>query len=90
MPRQIRKKFDEISSFGTGTDLLLPHIELNSNKEIKIEGCKGIIKYDTRNISLNCGEFIVKIEGNDLCLNNLSTGLFSVSGEILSLDFVSI
>ena len=87
LQRQFREKFDELSYLGTGNDLLMPHIELDSNKEVKVEGCKGIIEYNNCIVKINCGKLVLKITGTSLCLNNLNSGLFSVSGEILSLEF---
>ena len=90
MQKKIKQRFEEISSLGIANDLSSPHIELDSNRQIVIEGCKGIVEYDETITKLNCGNIILKICGSCLCLNNLSNGLVIVTGDIFSVEFCTL
>lgn len=90
MQKKMKKRFEQISSLGINNDLSSPHIELDSNKQVIIEGCKGIIEYDDKTTKLNCGRIILKISGSCLCLNNLTNGLVIVTGDVLSVEFCTI
>ena len=69
-------------AMGAGT-----RIELSSNREIFIEGHKGILEYTDDLVRLNAGENIISISGKALRLRNLTTDSAFVEGQILSLVF---
>ena len=59
----------------------------NGNKEILLEGCKGIIKYESEEICLNVGPTQVRILGNDLTIPVLERHSVQVQGEIYTIEF---
>ncbi|MCI7334277.1 MAG: YabP/YqfC family sporulation protein [Oscillospiraceae bacterium] len=87
MPKNIRGRIEELSALGAENELLLPHIELSSNREATVEGSCGIIEYDKSVVRLNCRGITVKFSGDCLCINNLSGDRVSVTGDILALEF---
>ena len=87
MPKNLKEKIEELSSLGAENELCLPHIELCSNREARVEGCVGIIEYDKNLVRLNCKSVTVKFSGDCLSIGNLSGGFISVSGEIVAVEF---
>ncbi len=65
------------------------HIELFSNSEIIVDGCKSIIKCSDTLISLNTGKRVVSVSGAGLVIKSFACEQAVIDGEILSLDFVS-
>ncbi len=86
MLKKMKRQFDGISPLETA-ELLTPHIDLCSNREVYIEGCTGIIEYNSSLVRINCKRLILKITGEDLTIKSDTTEQISVSGNILSLDF---
>ena len=67
----------------------MPYLELKGNRELLLEGCKGILEYTTETIRINTGTIVLVILGRNLNLKCLSqTGLI-VDGFIMSIEFVS-
>ncbi len=87
--KKARKQLSIISPLETA-ELMTPHIDLCSNKELFIEGCAGIIEYNSELIRINCKNLIVKITGEDLTIKSDMTEQISVSGNIISLDFTGV
>jgi sporulation protein YqfC len=65
------------------------HIELFSNAEVIIDGCKSIIKCTDTSITLNTGKRAVSVTGDALVIKSFVCEQVVIDGEILSLDFVS-
>jgi len=84
--KKVKRQLDDLSVLDT-SELLTPHIDLCSNKEVYIEGCAGIIEYNSSLVRINCKEQIVKITGTDLTIKSDSTERISVYGTVISLDF---
>lgn len=63
-------------------------IEIISNDTINIESHKGILLYDTEEIDINCGEFILKILGFNLTLGAISSTDLQILGDIRTIDFL--
>ena len=70
-------------------DTKLPHIEADGNKEIIVDGCKGIVEYSQSRIKLNTGTLIVGFTGDDIEIKNYSDSQTLISGNIFSIDFES-
>ncbi len=87
MQKRIKERIEELSSLGSGNELCMPHIELFSNREVNIEGCLGIIEYNSSLIKLNCRGMTVKFNGDNLCIGNMNDGLACVTGTIVSVEF---
>lgn len=87
VPKNLKEKMEELACAGTGNELRLPHIELDSNREATVEGCFGIIEYESSFVRLNCRGITVKFSGDGICINNLSNGLVCVTGQFVSIEF---
>ncbi len=86
MIKKMKRQLEDISPLQT-TELLTPHINLCSNKEVFIEGCLGIIEYNSTLVRINCKKLILKITGTDLTIKADTTEQINVYGNIISLDF---
>lgn len=71
-------------------DSRLPHIEAQGNREIIVEGCKGIIEYSETRIKLNTGILLVGFTGDDIEIKNYSDAQTVISGNIMGIDFESV
>ncbi len=65
------------------------HFEINSNREVIVEGSKGILQYDENIIRVNMGNMIVSFSGRKLSLKCLSTDSLIVVGFITSIEFIT-
>lgn len=89
MLKKVKRQLDSISPLETA-ELLIPHIDLCSNREALIEGCAGIIEYNSSLVRINCKGLIIKITGTDLTIKADTAEQICVYGNILTLDFAGI
>lgn len=68
---------------------MLPYLEMKSNREVTIDGCKGILEYDAEIIRINTGNMVVTFKGRGLNIKCLTTSSIVVEGFILSIAFIS-
>lgn len=71
-------------------DTKLPHIEADGNREIIVDGCKGIVEYSQNKIKVNTGTLVVGFTGDDIEIKNYSDYQTVISGNIFSIDFESL
>lgn len=62
-------------------------LELRFNREIMIEGCKGVIDYSSDRISLNVEKGIVLIEGSNLHLHSFEDSCAIIKGVFTNVGF---
>ncbi len=62
-------------------------VEVLSNNEATIEGCKGIMDYDKNYIKLNIGNGTVSFFGKDLYAYSYCGDIVILKGKISSLEF---
>ncbi|MBR5245775.1 MAG: YabP/YqfC family sporulation protein [Clostridia bacterium] len=66
-----------------------PKIEMSGNREIVIDGCKGVVEYGENLIKLNLGERVLTLSGSDLVINSFDSGIAVINGQIGDISFVS-
>lgn len=69
------------------TKLNAPCIELSGNRELLIEGSKGVLEYTDNAVRINTGGMIVSVAGRELNLRCISDSALIIDGFILSLTF---
>ena len=89
LQRALKNKIAEISR-EEFSDYLLPHIIFNSCKEATVEGSRGILEYKTHTVRVNCGKYILKFEGENLCIKAPSSDEVIITGEIFNFEFTSV
>ena len=71
------------------SDCLSPQISFNSCKEAIVEGSKGVLEYKSDTVRINCGKYILKFKGDNLCIRAPDAQEVVLSGEIVSMEFLS-
>ncbi len=65
----------------------MAHIEICSNREAIVEGCRGVLEYDDTLIKLDTGKLIITFKGSELCLGTFQLQQTVIRGNIVSIDF---
>jgi sporulation protein YqfC len=63
------------------------HMEINGNTEAVVDGCSGILEYDTDVVRIRTGKLIVRFEGRGLTIKCLTTDSLVVTGFITGIEF---
>ena len=63
--------------------------EMSGNREIIIDGCKGVVEYGENLIKLNLGENVLTLSGSELVINSFDSGIAVINGQIGDISFVS-
>lgn len=63
------------------------HIEISTNKEALVDGCRGIMEYDEDKIKLNIGNGTVTFLGRGLHISSLGQTQAIIRGFILNIEF---
>lgn len=71
------------------SSLNFAHFEVNSNREVIIEGCKGILQYDENIIRINMGKMITAFCGRKLSVKCLNPDSLIIVGFITSIEFIT-
>lgn len=64
-----------------------PCLELSGNRELLIEGSKGVLEYTAENVRVNTGGMILTVAGRELNLRCISDSALIIDGFITSLTF---
>ena len=65
-----------------------PHIEIEKNALVSVEGYVSILEYDESYIKIECEDITVKITGDSLGLSNILSERINVTGDIISVEFL--
>lgn len=82
------KNIIDKSQLPTGAFINTPHFEMNSNKEVIIEGSSGVLEYDENLIRIKTGKFISQFIGRNLNIKCLTEDSLVIDGFITSIEFV--
>lgn len=66
-----------------------PKVEMLGNREVIIDGCKGVVEYGENLIKLNTGEYVLSIVGDTLIIKSFDGSVAVISGKIAEITFVS-
>lgn len=80
-PKETKRKTTFLSTLNA------PCIELSGNRELLIEGSKGVLSYSADSVRVNTGGMIVNIAGRELDLRCISDSALIIDGFIMSLSF---
>ncbi len=62
-------------------------IAVTGNRSAVVDGCDGIVDYDSEKVILRAGRLMVQIHGRDLRLRRLTENGAVVEGVISSLEY---
>lgn len=80
----LRAKIKSLSMSLRGHD---SHIEIDSGREVLIEGCRGILDYSDEMIKVSVGNQAVTVIGTDLAVRNMFTQVIVIVGRISSIEY---
>jgi sporulation protein YqfC len=64
-----------------------PRIEMTGNREIIIDGCKGVVEYTENNIRISLGESVLSLSGDNLVIQTFDNDVVIIDGMISDIDF---
>ncbi|MBR4072898.1 MAG: YabP/YqfC family sporulation protein [Clostridia bacterium] len=64
-----------------------PRIEMLFNKEITLEGCKGVLEYKDNYIKLKLQKGSLQLCGEDFGITHFENNTITVKGKITTLEF---
>lgn len=67
----------------------VPHIETEGNREVMIDGCRGILAYEEDLIRLNAGNLVMTFRGDRLSIKTYSESQAVITGDIVSIEFTT-
>ena len=70
-------------------DTLKGNIELYGNKQVIIEGAKGVVDYSEDFLKIDLGNICLKITGTNLVIESFIYEQVDVKGEIVALEFMN-
>lgn len=62
---------------------------VHSNREIDLEGCKGILEYCSDSIKVNAGKFIIAFRGRGMQIKCMSESELIIEGYILGIEYIN-
>lgn len=65
-----------------------PRIELTGNREIIIDGCKGVVEYTENNIRISLLENVLSLSGDNLLIQSFDNDVVIINGQISDIDFL--
>lgn len=68
---------------------VLPYIEMKSNREVLVDGCKAILEYDQEIIRINTGNLVISFVGRGLNIKCLTVSSIVIEGFITKVEFSS-
>ncbi|MBR6551334.1 MAG: YabP/YqfC family sporulation protein [Clostridia bacterium] len=70
-------------------ETLKGNIELYGNKQVIIEGAKGVVDYSEDFLKIDLGNICIKITGTNLVIESFIYEQVDVKGEIVALEFMN-
>lgn len=86
------KKVSNVIGFNKSplTNMLsLVHMEMKSNREVIIEGCKSIEEYDENMVKVKVKKMVISFFGRNLEIKCLTPDSLVIEGFITSVEFVT-
>ena len=82
------KKVKKLPSFCKDMINISPYLEFSSNREVILDGCKGILEYQSEIIRINTNKMVVAFKGRGLNIKCLTASSVVISGYITSVEFL--
>lgn len=64
------------------------HMEINGNREVIMEGCRGVLEYDTDVVRIRTNRMTVRFTGRNLIIKCLTVDSLVVEGFITGIEFL--
>ena len=66
----------------------IPRLEIMGNSQFTIENIRGILDYGENCIKINTTIGIIKIDGDELLIDNISDESIFIKGRIIRIEFI--
>jgi sporulation protein YqfC len=77
------------SNFLHRVGLSMPtHMEINGNTEAVVDGCSGVLEYDTDVVRIRTGKLIIRFTGRGLTIKCLTEDSLVVTGFFTGIEFL--
>ena len=87
MKKDKKEKTAKRRSSALPPSLTAPFIELNGNRELLLEGGRGVLEYTPSVIRVNTADMIVTVSGRELDLRCISASALIIDGFITDIGF---
>ena len=85
---KVKREITEALALPKEIVLNLPLISLYGNEELNLENYKGVVEYTSERIRINTSKGILKIEGRNLLLKQVTSENISVTGGIVKIEYI--
>ena len=85
---KVKREVTAASALPKEIVLNLPLITLYGNEELNLENYKGVVEYTSERIRISTSKGILKIEGRNLLLKQVTSENISVTGGILRIEYM--
>lgn len=69
--------------------VLMPtHMEINGNREVVLEGCQGVLEYDTDVVRVKTEKMVIRFSGRCLVIRCLTADSLVVQGFLTGIEFL--
>lgn len=75
--------------FGFSELNLQGHMEVNGNREAVVEGCSGVLEYNSQVVRIVARGRTVRFTGRGLTIRSLTADALVVAGFITSIEFLN-
>ena len=83
---KVRRRGDP---FGISELNLVGHMEINGNREAVVEGCSGVLEYNSQVVRIVARGRTVRFKGRGLTIRSLTADSLVVAGFITSIEFLN-
>ncbi len=63
-------------------------MEFSGNRQVLMEGCRGIVRYDEDQIEVRTADGTVRFTGREMCMTSLNPACAVITGRLLSVEFL--
>ncbi len=84
----ISSKLEKTLDIPVGTLSKAARMEVSGNRQVLIEGCRGIVRYDEGQIEVRTADGTVRFTGRELCMTSLNPACAVITGRLLSVEFI--
>ena len=64
------------------------HMEINGNREVILEGSRGVVEYSETSIKINTGKYIISFQGRGLHIKCMTDCDIVIHGFITSIEYI--
>ena len=86
--QNLAENSDKSGIFPVNLSASNPILEMHGNREINIEGVKGVLEYDVTVIRINTGNMIISFHGRGLAISCLTASSLTIKGFINKIEFL--